>query len=122
MFMHVYAMQSWERVPNLLHLCCIIENDIANHLADVIMHALLGEGGLSCEEIASQLVCFGADGVSTFQGTKAGVTTQIREKWAPFLIGASCVSHRLNLIIETLSKFLMVARLESLFQSIYTAD
>jgi hypothetical protein len=117
---HVYAMQSWERMPYLLYLSCVSESGTSDHLTNVIMHALLGEGGLSREEIASKLVCFGADGVSTFQGTKMGVTTQIREKWAPFSLGANCGSHRINLVVETLSNYPMVSRLESLFQSMYS--
>jgi len=38
----------------------------ANHLIEVIMHALLGGGGLTYSEIASKLVSFWANGVSTF--------------------------------------------------------
>jgi len=79
------------------------------------MHAMMGEGGLSHEQIASKLVYFGVDGVNTFQGPKTGVTPQIREKWAPFLIDATCVSHHLNLAVETMSKFPMVSCLEGLF-------
>jgi hypothetical protein len=111
---HVYAMQSWERVPYLLHLSCVSESGTSDHLTNVIMHALLSKGGLAREEIASKLVCFGADGVSTFQGPKTGVTTQIREKWAPFSLGANCGSHKINLVVETLSKYPMVSRLERL--------
>jgi hypothetical protein len=84
------------------------------------MHALVGEGGLSREEIASKLVCFGADRVNKFQGSKMDVTTQIREEWAPFSLGANCSSHRINLVVETLSNYPMVSRLESLFQSMYS--
>jgi hypothetical protein len=117
---HVYAMRSWERMPHLLHLSCVSESGTSDHLTSVIMHVLLVEGGLSREEIASKLVCFGADGVSTFQGSKTGVTTQIREKWAPFTLGANCSNHRINFVVETLSNYPMVSRLESLFQSMYS--
>jgi hypothetical protein len=117
---HVYAMRSWERMPHLLHLSCVSKSGTSDHLTSVIMHALVGEGGLSREEIASKLVCFGVDGVSTFQGSKMDVTTQIREKWAPFNLGANCSSHRINLVVETLSNYPMVSRLESLFQSMYS--
>jgi hypothetical protein len=117
---HVYAMRSWERMPHLLHLSYVSESGTSDHLTSVIMHALLDEGGLSREEIASKLVCFGADGVSTFQGSKTGVTTQIHEKWAPFILGANCSNHRINLVVETLSNYPMVSRLESLFQSMYS--
>jgi hypothetical protein len=117
---HVYAMRSWERMPYLLHLSCVSESGTSDHLTNVIMYVLLGEGGLSHEEIASKLVCFRADGVSTFQGTKTGVTTQIREKWVPFSLGTNCGSHKINLVVETLSNYPMVSRLESLFQSMYS--
>ena len=32
----------------------------------------MSEGGLTREEIACKLICFGADGVSIFQGHKLG--------------------------------------------------
>jgi hypothetical protein len=115
----VYAMQSWERMPYLLHVSCVSKSSTSDHLINVIMHVLLSEGGLAREEIACKLVCFKADGVSTFQGPKTGITTQIREKWAPFSLGANCGSHRINLVVETLSKYPMVSCLERLFQSIY---
>jgi hypothetical protein len=116
---HVYAVQSWERMPHLFHLSCVYESGTFDYLTNVIMHVLLSEGGLSREQIASKLVCFRTDGVSTFQGTKTGVTTQIREKWASFSLGANYCSHRVNLVVETLSKYPMVSRLERLFQSMY---
>ena len=117
---HVYTMDSWERVPHLLHLSCLSDGGTADILTNAIMLSLVEEGGLSREDIASKVVCFGADGVSTFQGPKTGVTTQIREKWAPFVIGANCASHRINLVVETLSQYPMVSRLEGLFQSLYS--
>jgi hypothetical protein len=102
-------------MPHLLHLSCVSESGTSDHLTNVIMHVLLCEGGLSREQIASKLVCFGADGISTFQGAKTGVTIQIREKWAPFSLGANCCSHRVNLVVETLSKYSMVSHLERHF-------
>jgi hypothetical protein len=67
-----------------------------DHLTERIILALISEGGLIREEIASKLVCFGVDGVSTFQGHKSGVTTQIREKYAPFTLDIHCFSHKMN--------------------------
>lgn len=84
---YVYVVSGWERVLHLLHLSCVSEDGTADHSTDVIMHALMCEGGLTKSEIASKLVCFGSDGVSTFQGARNGVTAQIRRKWAPFLLG-----------------------------------
>jgi hypothetical protein len=34
--------------------------------------------------VAERLVCFGADGVSVFQGCRSGVTQQLKEHDAPF--------------------------------------
>ena len=74
---HVYVMDDWERVPHLLHLSSVSDG-CADQLTSTIMYSLLGEGSLTRESIASKLICFGADGVSTFQGHKNGVTAQIR--------------------------------------------
>jgi hypothetical protein len=71
---HVHIMEGWERVPHLLHISYVSEPGTADHLTESIMPALISEGGLTREEIASKLVCFGVDGVSTFQGHKSGVT------------------------------------------------
>ncbi len=36
------------------------------------------------------------------------------------MVGVHCVAHRTNLIIQPLSFFLMVSRIESLLQTLYT--
>jgi len=112
---HVYTVESWERVLHLLHLSYVSESDTTNHLTNVIMSALLEEGRLICKQIALKLVSFGADRVSTFQGPKIGVSAQIWKKWASFSLGASCANHRINLVVETLSNYPMVFHLEGLF-------
>ncbi len=99
-----------ERVPHLLHLSCVSKSSTANHLTNIIMSALLEEGGLTHKEITSKLVSFRIDAVLNFQGPKMGVTAQIRDKWAPFSLGASCASHQINLVVETLSNYPMVNR------------
>ena len=63
---HVYAMDSRERKPHLFHLSCVSKDGSSDHLTQVIMNPLIVEGGLSHEEIACKLVCFGFDGVATF--------------------------------------------------------
>ena len=117
---HVYTMENWERIPHLLHLSQVTEGGRVDHLTSVIIHSLMGEGGLSRSELASKLLCFGSDNVSTFQGSKTGVSTQICEKWAPFSLGMGCCGHRVNLCVQTLSNFPMVSRLESFLQSLYS--
>jgi hypothetical protein len=58
------------------------------------------EDNMNGEEIASKLICFGADGVSTFQRHKTSVTTQIHKKYAPFFLGIHCFSYEMNLAIQ----------------------
>ncbi len=77
-------------------------------------------GGLLEFELASKLISFGANGVSIFQGAKIGVTTQLKEKFSPYMLGVHCVAHRTNLVIQTLSKLPLVSKIETMLQSIYT--
>jgi hypothetical protein len=67
------------------------------------MDALMISGGVPRNQIAEKLICFGANGVNVFQGTKSGVTKQIKENYAPHSIGVHCMSHRTNLVVQTLS-------------------
>jgi hypothetical protein len=77
-------------------------------------------GGLSNQKIKERLMTFGADGVSTFQGVKSGVTTQLINKHAPFMVGVHCMAHRTNLAVETLSSFEVVKHVEDLLASLYS--
>ena len=58
--------------------------------------------------------------MATFQSVHIGVATQIHEKWAPFSLAANCGSHRTNLVVQIMSKYSMVVRLENLFGHIYS--
>ena len=69
-------------------------------------------GRVTDDEIAGKLFCFGADGVSTFQGLKSGVTTQIKDKFAPFSTGVHCCAHRLNLAAQSLSSLTVMHTIE----------
>lgn len=51
---------------HLLHISYVSKLGIADHLTKRIMLTLISDSGLTQEEIAYKLVCFGADGVSTF--------------------------------------------------------
>ena len=104
----------------MLHLSCDSKDGLSDHLTHVIMNSLVVEGGLTHEEIACKLVCFGSDGVATFQSVHNGVATQIHEKWGPFSLAANCDSHRTNLAVQIMSKYSMVVHLENLFGHIYS--
>jgi len=62
-------------------------------------------GGLSREELSKKFLCFRANGVNVFRGGKNGVTKQIKDYWAPFSMDVHCVTHRINVAMQSLGKF-----------------
>jgi len=50
-------------------------------------------GGLGVEKLVGKLVNIGCDGSNVFQGHQIGVTTQFRNKVAPFITGVHCFAH-----------------------------
>ena len=52
----------------------------------MIINALTGAAKMERLALAKSLLCFGVDGVSTFQGPKTGVTQQIQNKYVPFAL------------------------------------
>jgi hypothetical protein len=64
--LHVYACQSWKQVPMLLSLQRMVDGGVADAVREMITSSLIVHGGLSEKQIAEKLVCFGANGVSTF--------------------------------------------------------
>ena len=63
---HIYAIDSWQRILYLVYLSHVFNGSTSNHLIEVIMEFLLIDSELTCEEVTSKVVCFGVDGVSTF--------------------------------------------------------
>jgi len=101
---HIYVMQNWTRAPLLVALQQVANDGVtADGLTDLLVGILASRGGLDSATIARKLVCFGADGVSTMQGHWTGVTTQLKDKFAPFMQGQHCIPHRVNLAVKTLS-------------------
>ena len=114
---HAYVMINWCRVPLLLTIQKIDSSGTtANNLTNLIMSALSVGDGIADADIAQKLLCFGADGVSSFQGVKTGVTTQIKEKYAPFATGVHCCAHRLNLAAQSLSSPTVMHAVEDLLR------
>ena len=113
---HAYVMINWCRVPLLLTIQKIDSSGTtANNLMNLIVSTLSARGGADTDS-AQKLLCFGADEVSSFQGVKTGVTTQIKEKYAPFATGVHCCAHRLNLAAQSLSSLTMMHAVEELLR------
>jgi hypothetical protein len=88
----------------------------ANNLTELLMNSLSFKGGLDEATIASKLICFGADGVSAFQGKKTGVTVQIKKNYAPYATGIHCHTHKVNSAVKTLSQLDVFQAIEDLMR------
>lgn len=63
------------------------------------MGSLLTYNGISKFPLAFKLVCFGIDGVTTFQGSKTSVIVQLKENHAPLMLGVHYATHKINLVV-----------------------
>jgi hypothetical protein len=109
----------WIRVPILFCVERIMDGSNFNNLIEVIMVALLKGGELTRGDVTKKLLCFGANVVSIFQQGKTRVIKQIKETWAPFLMGVHCVAHRTNLAVHYLSKLTFIACIEAFMVNMY---
>ncbi len=96
---HAYVVYGWTKVLILICVDRTIDGLGSNNLTQVIMNFMMKGGELSKVKLSKKLVCFGVDGVNVFQGSKIGVTKQIKNSWAPFSMGVHCVAHCTNLIV-----------------------
>jgi len=112
---HVYIMQDWVRVPLLITLQKLESNGAtADNLTTLLMGVVGVCGDLDDSAIATKLVYFGADGVSTFHSCRTGVTVQLTIKYAPHITGVHCMGHRVNLAMKTLSRLDLFHAVENL--------
>ncbi len=75
----------------------MVDGAISDNLKFILVDAMVLFGGLNQDKIASKLITFGVDGVNVFQVVRIGVTIQLKNQNAPFMIGAHCMSHCTNL-------------------------
>jgi hypothetical protein len=59
----------------------------ADNLTQVLMQALMNQGGLTKDMIGKKLMIFGANGVYVFQGVRLGVTKLIFDAWVSLSMG-----------------------------------
>ena len=113
--LHVYVMQNWSRKPLLLTLQKLDSDGYtAISLLAVITGILAHHGKTEPDEIVAKLICFGADGVSLFQGCRNGVSKELLENWCPFVLQVHCYGHKFNLFVKTLSDLEIVGEIEDL--------
>ncbi len=86
-----------------------------NNVYTLMLKTLLDYGGFGLEDFVRKLICMGFDGGFSFHGHLyfIGVTTQIEEKVASFLLGVHSCVHNTNLTIIILSKLELVHLLKA---------
>jgi hypothetical protein len=96
-------VENWERRPIQLLVTRLYDGASSANFLSTLLEAMKAYGGLPPLEIAGKLISFSADGVSVFQGVRTGMTVQLKDNHAPFVMGIHYMSHRTNLAVQTLS-------------------
>jgi hypothetical protein len=117
--LHAYIPLGFKRCSILLALIRLVDGNGTDAIRTALMSMVHLHTGLDDDDIANQLVSFDADGVSVFQGSRRGVTTQLQNNVAPFMLGIHCMAHRTNLAVEPLSNLPLVSKLEALCHGMY---
>jgi hypothetical protein len=118
---HAYTCNSAKTCDShLLFLGHVTEGRNANNLKFKILFALRYHDALDGDQIAQQVISFGAHGASVFQGRTNGVTKQLQDQAAPYLMGVHNMAHCTNLAVKPLSNLPMVQKIEKLLQSLYS--
>jgi hypothetical protein len=71
----------------------VVDGTTFGNLIVVIVYSLIVFGGLLNVDIVNKVDCFGTNGVTMFQGSKIGVTIQLKNKHNPFIVGIHCMTH-----------------------------
>ncbi len=65
------------------------------------------------------MVCFRANGMTTFQGSKIGVILQLEGKYTPFMLNVHHATHRTSLVVQMLFQLTLVAKIKLMLQFVY---
>ncbi len=118
---HAYVTDDWKQLPLLLNMYKVVDETIVDNMTSLIVKSLdqhgVNMGGLSETNIASKLVCFGANGVAIFHGVKSGVIIQLMQKHAPYVSNVHYMAHHTNLV--ALNGLNLVFKIEFLFTSMH---
>jgi hypothetical protein len=109
------------RVPILLNLQHVTESANANNLTKMITSSLSYHGVLDSDgSKLEKLVCFGVDGTVNFYGGRSGLTIELIEKHALYLMEVHYMSHQTNVAVQALSNLPLVSKNETLFQALHS--
>ena len=115
--LHVYVMHNWNRKPLLLTLEKLDSNGYTfDSLLTMTTRILAYHGMMEPNQIVAKLICFGADGVSSFQECRNRVSKQLIENWCPFILEIHYFGYKFNLVVKTLSDLEIVKEIEDLIK------
>jgi len=81
---------------------------------------MVSHGGLISQTMASKYITFEANGVILcFKVLKIWVIILFKDQNAPFMICVHCMNHWANLSMQSLSKLIIVGKIEDVLQSLY---
>ncbi len=98
---HVYVVQDWQ-ILFFFSLKKVLKGTKFDFMTQLILEALIIEGGLEKEIMAIHLVSFGVDGVLVFQSISISITMQLHNEYAPHMVGVHYMAHCTNLVMQTL--------------------
>jgi hypothetical protein len=67
------VVQNWLQIPIFFSFKCVVVGSSAYNFTQVLMQALMHEGGLMKYLIRKKLTTFGANGIFVFQGIRSSV-------------------------------------------------
>ncbi|KAH9296664.1 hypothetical protein KI387_044244 [Taxus chinensis] len=97
----------------------MVENCNAENLYKIVVSHLKDVAGMTDYEIATKLVCVGADGASVMQGHRTGLCVRLQTTVAPYMLPIHCMAHRMNLAYKMVSNHENVAKLEDLIRELH---
>jgi hypothetical protein len=83
------VVQNWLQILIFISFECVVLGSSVDNPTQILMQALMHEGGLTKDLVGMKLITFSANGVFVFQSTRLSVTQQISNGWAPHFHGAS---------------------------------
>jgi hypothetical protein len=87
------VIHAWKIIPFLFTFQHVVEGGNVNNFIVVIFQAFMHQRGLTQEETSKKLICFGANGVSIFQGYYIRMTFLLKETFALYMMGQHCMAH-----------------------------
>ena len=118
---HAYVLSDWG-CQSMMIVLSESESDGAttDSLMRVIMSYLLVNCGLDHLTIVAKFLCFGGNGVATFEGHKNRVTKHIKDKFSSIASGQHYCAYELQLCAQVLSKTNLMSTTEDVLETSHT--